>query len=268
MATSRPPIGGPELPDDLRAEKVFESIKGKDWAEAGPVLAKNYMHAQRLVGADKVAIPTDKSTPEEIAAFRAKIGVPAKPDEYGYKLPEGLTEDKLDKARIDTWRKELHEAGVPKAAAERIMTKYLSEEFAAGAQAKASHAKQLEQHELQIKQEFGAKFDEKVNFAQLAMREFGDEKLTQVLEETGLGSHPTVVKLFAQIGEKLADDKALGGGGGSGNSTATPALAQAALTEFSKNAEKQKALFDAYHPQHAAVVKERTDLFLAAFPKE
>lgn len=100
------------------------------------------------------------------------------------------------------------------------------------------------------------------------MREFGNDKIAALLEQTGMGSHPEVVKLFVSIGEKLADDKARGGAGGSGNSTATPDLAQAALSEFNRNGEKQKALFDKYHPQHDAVVEERRKLFEAAFPKD
>lgn len=256
------------LPDDLKNEKVFESIKGKDWAEAGPLLAKNYLHAQRLVGAEKLVLPTEHSSPEEIANFRTKLGVPAKPEEYGYKLPEGLTEDKIDKGRMDLWRKELHEAGIPKAAAERIMSKYLSEEFGATQAANAARTKQLADNELAIKQEFGLKFDEKVNYARLAIREFGTPQLTEILDQTGLGSHPDVVKLFAAIGSKLSDDRARGGGGGGANPLATPELAQDALNAFNRDQSKQKALFDAADPQHKWVVEERQKLFAAAFPSK
>lgn len=257
------------LPEDLRAEKVFESIKGKDWGEAGPILAKNYVHAQRMIGSDKLVLPNERSTPEEIAAFRSKLGVPAKPEEYTFKLPEGLTEDKLDKARVDLWRKELHEAGIPKQAAERLLTKYLSEEHGATQAAQAARVKEMEQYELAIKQEFGVKFDEKVNFARLALREFGNDNIVQLLETTGLGSHPEVVKLFASIGEKLGDDRARGTSGtGGGNPFASPDLAQAELQSFQRNPENMRAIMDRSHPNHDNVVEQRRKLFEAAFPKE
>jgi hypothetical protein len=255
------------LPEELRGEKVFESIKGKDWNEAGPVLAKNYVNAQRLVGADKVVLPTDKSSPEEIAAFRSKLGVPAKPEEYTFKLPEGMAETSLDKNRIDTWRKELHEAGIPKAAAERIMSKYIAEEHSARTGLAQAKQNEIQQHELALKQELGTKFDEKINFARYAVKEFGSEALVDMLDKTGLGSHPEVVKLFATIGEKLGDDKARGTGGIRFDNQSKEG-AQAALNEFNRNAEKTKALFDREHPQHDAVVKERAALFAAAFPSE
>lgn len=256
------------LPDDLRSEKVFESIKGKDWAEAGPLLAKNYLHAQKLVGADKLIVPGPTATQEEKDTFYTKLGRPSKPEEYGYKLPEGLTEDRLDKTFIDGWRKELFEAGVPKATAERIMTKYLADEHGRVQSKEQSRVQELQQNELAIKQEFGVKFDEKVNFARLALREFGNEGLTGLLEQSGLGSNPEVVKFFAKIGEGLADHRAVSGQGSQGNPFGSPAAAQHALTEFNANNENTKALFDSQNPRHSEVVAHRQKLFEAAFPKE
>lgn len=279
QAQVAPPAGAPagnpitdwrsSLPEDLRNEKVFESIKGKDIAEAFPVLAKNYVHAQKLVGAEKLVIPGDTATPEEKANFYKKLGRPDTPDQYTPKLPEGLTEDKIDKARLDTWRKEMHEVGIPKGAAERLMEKYLGDEFARNQEAVISATKAQEANELAIKQEFGVKFDEKVNFARLALREFGSDQLSAILDQTGLGSHPEVVRLFASIGEKLSDDKARGGNGGNGsNPYATPEIAQSALNEFNRNAENMKALFDRSHINHSRVVEDRKKLFEAAYPSE
>lgn len=258
------------LPEDLRNEKVFESIKGKDLAEAFPVLAKNYVHAQKLVGAEKLVIPGETATPEERAAFYNKLGRPEKPDGYQIKLPEGLTEDRVDKAKIDLWRKEMHESGIPKAAAERLLNKYLTEEFTATQAAAQAHAKALQDGELALKQEFGTQYDTKLNFARFAVKEFGSDGLVQILESTGLGSNPEVVKLFANIGQKLSDDKARGSGTGQTgmSSFASPELAQHALNEFQRNPENMKALFDRQHPNHDRVVEDRAKLFAAAYPKE
>lgn len=257
------------LPEDLRSEKVFESIKGKDWNEAGPLLAKNYVHAQRLVGADKLVLPTEKSTPEEIKAFRQKLGVPEKPEEYGYKLPEGLTEDKLDKARVDLWRKEMHEAGIPKAAAERLLNKYLAEEHGSLQAQLAARDKEIEGFELKTREMFGDKFEEKLNLARWAAKEFGNEELMGILEQSGLGSHPSVVAMLAKIGESLSEGGPRGGGSGTGSpeiGSMSPETATAALNAFNRDQEKQKALWNDQHPQHDAVVKERAALVKAAFP--
>jgi hypothetical protein len=257
------------LPEALRGEKAFESIKGKDLNEALPELSKQFLHAQRMVCADKVVLPNDKSTPEEIKAFRTKLGVPENPDDYkDFKLPEGLTADKLDKERLTLWQKEMHEAGIPKSQAERLISKFLSEEHGHGQAQLQAQAKQIENWELQVKQEFGTKLDEKLNFSRWAVKEFGDPELVAVLDSTGLGSHPSVVKLLAKIGEQLADDKQRGfNSGGPRGGNLTPESAQAALSAFNRDEAKQAALFKADHPQHEIVVKERQALFEAAFPK-
>lgn len=261
------------LPDDLRTEKVFESIKGKDWNEAGPVLAKNYVNAQRMVGADKLVVPGPHATPEETAAFYGKLGRPDTPDKYTYKLPEGLPAEQINKPLLDGWLKELHEAGVPLKQADRIVSKYLADQFAESKAAKQAEAKKIADWETSLKQEFGAKYDEKLNYAQWSLKEFGgtDGKLAKFLDETGLGSHPEVVKFFADVGLRMSDDKARTGGArppafGSGPNTA--AEAQAALNMFNNDQEKQKALFDNRHLGHDAAVAERTRLFQMAFPKK
>lgn len=260
------------LPEDLRSEKVFEAIKGKDWSEAGPTLAKSYVAAQRMVGAEKLVLPGEKATPEELAAFYTKLGRPETPDKYSYQLPEGVKPEQLNKAVLDGWLKELHEAGVPAKQADRIVSKYLKDELTARNQQEQARAKTTQDWELQLKQDLGAKYDENVNYAKWALKEFGDKEgnLVKMLDETKLGSHPAIVKFFAQVGARMADDKARGGGGGPRftGDVSTPAEAQAALNAFHINETKQKALWDPRHPQHDEVLKEREHLYKTAFPKE
>lgn len=258
------------LPEDLRSEKVFEAIKGKDWSEAGPTLAKSYVAAQRMVGAEKLVLPGEKATPEELAAFYTKLGRPETPDKYSYQLPEGVKPEQLNKAVLDGWLKELHEAGVPAKQADRIVSKYLKDELTARNQQEQMRAKTTQEWELQLKQDLGAKYDENVNYAKWALKEFGDKEgnLIKMLDETKLGSHPAIVKFFAQVGARMADDKARGGGGGPrfDGAVSTPAEAQAALNAFNNNEEKQKALWDPRHARHDEIVKEREHLFKTAFP--
>ena len=244
------------LPEDLRGEKVFESIKGKDWSEAGPLLAKGYVNAQRMVGAEKLVVPGEQATP----------------DKYTYKLPEGVKPEHLNKPVIDNWLKELHEAGVPAKQADRILTRYLAEEHKLTTERKTAQEAQVKQWELSLKEEYGAKYDERLNYAKWALKSFGDKdgNLVKFLDQTNLGSHPAIVKFFADVGAKLADHKAVGGDGGPRFSSEPrdAAEAQAALTAFNRDPEKQKALFDKNHPQHDDVVRQREGLFKAAFPKD
>jgi len=256
------------LPEDIRSEKVFESIKGKDITEALPVLAKNYLNAQRLVGADKVVIPGKDATPEQLAEFRKKIGVPEKPEDYAVTPPEGVDPASLNQEVLSKWRTRMHEAGITKAAAEKIINDYLADEVALTTQSAEQKAKQQQEWVTQLREAFGDKFDAKINIAQYALKEFGSENLVKWLEESGAGNHPDVVQFFAKVGDAMSDDSVRKGLGTPSGPPKTAAAAQAALNEFNNSEAKQKALWDSNHPQHDAVVKERNDLFQMAFPTE
>ena len=62
----------------------------------------------------------------------------------------------------------------------------------------------------------GANFDANVGVAQKALAQFGTPELSTMLKESGLGSHPEVVRLFHRIGQQLAEGQLHSG---SGNNT-------------------------------------------------
>lgn len=257
------------LPAEFHSEKSLESIKGKDWAEAGPALAKGYVNAQKLVGADKIVIPGKDATPEQIKEYRTKLGVPEKFEDYGVKLPEGVKPEQLDQKLVDSWRQRLHAQGVPKAAAEALIADYITDNVGSVAAAEKARADQDTQWELSLKQKFGDQYDAQVNYARHALANLGTPELAAAIDKAGFGNHPELVSFFAKAGKAISDDSANGRGNGQGNGAPkTPAAAQAALDAFNRDEGKQKALWDKTNPAHDAAVKERTALFETAFPKE
>ena len=63
------------LPDDLRDNPSLKSIQDV------PGLAKSFIHAQKMVGADKIPVPTEHATKEDWDAVYSKLGRPATPDD-------------------------------------------------------------------------------------------------------------------------------------------------------------------------------------------
>lgn len=59
----------------------------------------------------------------------------------------------------------------------------------------------------------GANFDANVGVAQKALAQFGTPELSTMLKESGLGSHPEVVRLFHRIGQQLAEGQLHSGSG-------------------------------------------------------
>ena len=52
----------------------------------------------------------------------------------------------------------------------------------------------------------GTDHTDKVAVAKDALKRFGTPELSQALEESGLGSHPEVVRFFHRVGKAIADD--------------------------------------------------------------
>jgi len=58
----------------------------------------------------------------------------------------------------------------------------------------------------------GEKFKESCEFSRRALKAFGGDGIAQILNETGYGNHPEVVRLLSRIGRAMGDDKLIKGG--------------------------------------------------------
>ena len=87
---------------------------------------------------------------------------------------------------------------------------------------------QKEQRDVWVQQTqelLGDKWQEEVSRAVRAADVFGGVELRQLLEETGLGNHPAIVRTFAQVGKRIAEDiSAAGAPGACADKTFTQAL--------------------------------------------
>ena len=224
-----------------------------------------------MIGYDKVAIPGEKATPEEVNAFYTKLGRPEKPEGYGIKDPDGVQIN----AELKTgFLSKAHELGLSAKQAQGLFGWY--NEFG-GNFAKQAEGQALASQEAAVKElktEFGNAFNERMGLASQAVdwaveNIKGAEQFKEFLDSSRLGDHPVMVRLFAKIGEMLSEDGQLkGGGSGGGNAGAmTPDEAKARLTEFNANVDKMKAYQDSSHPNHKLVKEERARLYGFAYPE-
>ena len=59
-------------------------------------------------------------------------------------------------------------------------------------------------HQAQTDPQFGGPlFEQNLKLAQQAVQHFGDKKFQEVLNITGLGSHPDVIRVFWRIGQAM-----------------------------------------------------------------
>ena len=73
-------------------------------------------------------------------------------------------------------------------------------------QAEKSQQTQLENWARQTQQTFGPHWQAEVSKAVRAADAFGGPQLRQLLEETGLGNHPVIVRTFHAVAQRICED--------------------------------------------------------------
>lgn len=156
-------------------------------------------------------------TPEQIAADEAAAKAAEEaakaagaPEKYEpFTPPEGTTLDAAVMTEFETAARELN---LPQDAAQKLIDKM------APVMAKQQTA-QLEQLRTDwaaastSDKEFGGdKLTENLGFARKAMDTFGTPELKTMLNETGLGNHPDVVRFMVRAGKAISEDKIVTGG--------------------------------------------------------
>jgi hypothetical protein len=157
--------------------------------------------AQTLLGGD----PGAQDTKPEGQDTKPEEQRPVVPEEYAdFTFPEGI---EIDKAQLDAAKAQFKEAGYTQEQAQKAIDLYIKsmqEQQELFLQERKNWV-----NEIKADKEFGGdKFDATVKGAQLALRKFdADGKMVELLETSGFGDHPGVIKFLARIHAALSEDK-------------------------------------------------------------
>jgi hypothetical protein len=131
------------------------------------------------------------------------------PETYEFKAPEGAT---LDDAVVSQFSEVAKELNLPQDAAQKILDKM----------APAMAARQAEQIEAirtdwantaRADKEFGGeKLTENLGVAKKALDQFGTPELRALLNDTGMGNHPEVIRFMYRAGKAISEDGFVQGG--------------------------------------------------------
>lgn len=241
------------LPKDLQEDSTLKLINDV------PSLAKSYVNAQKMIGADKIVVPSKHATDEDWKGVFSKLGLPSDLKEYGIKKPDGSD---LEDDFLEQFKAEAHKSNIlPKQAqklvdwfssANKVMTENVKKEMA---------TKQIQAIE-GLKKEWGLAFEGNVNKAHQVLKSFADEGMMQYIEKSGLGNDVNLIKLFAKIGESLQEDKIIGKG--SGTPMFTPDSARSEINKIMGDFNHPYHISS--HPNHGNAVEEMKKLFAQAYP--
>ena len=181
--------------------EILKSPAFKNFNSLDDVIKSHY-HAQKLIGAEKVAIPTKASTPEEWKAFYQKGGLPPSLEEYKPELPASIDNEEFKKNLIS----KAYELNVRPDQLQAIV----SEMEANNEKIVNDYQESQKQEKIQtaeaLKKEWGGDYQRNLLQAQRVIQHFGgDETLKEVLESP-LSNDGSFLRLMAKIGGKLVKE--------------------------------------------------------------
>ena len=237
------------LPVELRNEPSLRNFK--TWDD----LAKSYVHATKKLGAPS----------EELVRVASNGDLGEVYDRLG--RPKTAAEYKFDGEAPEEFKQFAHDTGLSQDQASKFYD-YLGN---LGRESNEKAMKAYEQEQLQyqgqLNQEWGDDYKKNAELSRRAFLQFADADTVKFMEETGMGNHPGMTKMFARIGQFLTEDNRLVGGQDGLIGGMSPATAEAKIAERKSDPEFMKAYINGEHPDHANAVKEFQNLFNYLHPE-
>jgi hypothetical protein len=194
------------LPEDYRDERSLASVKD------AKVLAKMFVDTKRMVGKDKIAIPSDTSSEAEWEEYYKAGGRPETVADYAIKVPDDFPKEVVEQVfpegRIAKWQERFFKGGVSKKAADAFVAEFaqdMLEDYK-----NMQLAKQQQRTELVngLNEDWGSAFDQNKHLGDIAVTEGsnGDFEFQQRLSAK-FGNDPDFVRFSANLGAKFAEGK-------------------------------------------------------------
>ena len=213
-------------------------------------LVRGYITAQDTLSGS-VQVPKPDASPDDWSQFYKLIGRPDKIEGYA----EALKDEGFEWAEgSEALQEAVFEAGLT---AKQVSQ--LSKAIAKVGQVQQAANERSQDNVIQaLRGEWGRNFDTRLGLAQEAIKKFQVEGVSEMLGETGIGNHPTFIKMMAELGQIMASQGMVDGesfGVMSHESAVQEAERLTALPAYSNPRD----------PDHERVVKEATRLFNIAY---
>jgi len=226
------------IPEELRQHPSISPIKDVE------NLARSYVNAQRLIGADKIAVPVNP-TDEDLDRIYDRLGRPETPNDYGFDVDGNVITEELAANYADV----AHKLRLTPDQAKGVLDYYRSTVEQEGAQSLELAEVAKEQTVQSLRQEWGRAFDQKVEAAARVAQEFADPEMFNITLADGskLGDNAEFIKAFAKIADfrqSVTSEDTVAEM--SQSSVMTPATAQAEIDAIMN--DKSHAYWDRKNP--------------------
>ena len=168
-------------------------------------IMKSYVHAQGMMGKDKIGLPDETWTDDQYSELYNKLGRPSDNKEYNIEnnAAEGI--DKNEEFH-NSFKEMAHKSGLaPKQA--QAMSDFFNN-FVGESVIKNNEMAQASSDVLsnQLKQDWGDKYDYKNKRAFSALQNFASDSEISEMGKSGLLNNTAIVRLFDKIADGMAED--------------------------------------------------------------
>ena len=239
------------LSEELRSEKSLDTVADI------PSLAKSFVHAQKMVGANKAIVPDPKlATDQDWKDFYMKAGLPDKFEDYKMEIKDA---DAMPENFLENFSQKAHELNIMPAQAKAMLEWY--REWETGFVSDQNDAVQadLEKGLDGYRKVMGQAYERDIANANKVIEEYGSQELSELLQESGFSKQPEILKIFGAIGKKLyGEDTVLGE-----DKRATGALSPEEATGKIQDIQGDKShpYWNGAHPNHKRAVDEVQKLY-------
>jgi len=245
IAPATPPSWKDSISEDFRNDPSIEKFTEID------ALAKSYINATKMIGQDKLVIPTNNSTEDQWNEVYEKLGRPESADKYTLDINSEVVS--MDEGAVKSFAEQSHKLGLNNKQAQGILEFYKNNMEGTAQQSKIDTETAQTQAEQQLRQEWGRDFEGKVKQAgALAKANIDPEVLDMQLQDgTRIGDHPEIIKGFAKIAGMMSEDKILSS---ESENTNTSKDIESEISAISN--DKNGPYWNKNHPDHDKTVQK------------
>ena len=165
---------------------------------------------------------------EAVAEVKAEEK-PQVPESYEFAAPEGVP---INESAKEAYAEVAKELGLTQSQAQAAFEKLAAKGHASQVQQLDAMSKEWAEKSTADTEFGGAALQENLGVAKKALDAFGSPELRSLLNESGLGNHPEMIRLLYRAGKAVSEDKFVGG---SPNASAPKASAKAFYSNTEMN---------------------------------
>ena len=180
------------IPEELRDHPSLSPIKDVE------NLARSYVNAQKLIGADKIPLPVNP-TDEDLDRIYSRLGRPETSDGYEIKADGNIITEDIAKEYSEM----AHKLRLSPQQASGILEYYQSLASQSESSMEERDAQVMQDTELSLKKEWGDNFSNKLSMAKEVVESFGSLEMLdmRLADGTKVGNHPDFIKAFAKMAD-------------------------------------------------------------------